>query len=124
MGFRLWVNDDICLGKLYGYTEDSQHLYSIDWLVNHGFFDEDRKWWVEELYPTLYDVAIAEFDCSYRLEIKLKYDEFIEFYLIYLADMIERWRNSDCKFMISDLQDWVKQLDKLPKDKSVNLHWF
>lgn len=26
MGFRLWVNDDICLGKLYGYTEDSQHL--------------------------------------------------------------------------------------------------
>lgn len=123
MGFRLWVNDDICLGKLYGYTEDSQHLYSIDWLVSHGFFDEDREWWVKELFPTLYDVAIAEFDCSYRLEFDLSYDEFLEFYLIYLADMIELWRNSTSKFIVSDLQDWIKQLEKLPKDKSVHLEW-
>lgn len=124
MGFRLYVNNDICLGKLYGYTEDSQHLYSIDWLVNHGFFDDDREDWDEKLYPTLYDVAVSIFDCSLHFTINLSYEDFFEYYLLYFADMQKKWRKKGEKVEFKDVEDWIKILGQLPEGKDVKLEWF
>lgn len=124
MGFRLWVNDDICLGKLYGYTEDSQHLYSIDWLVNHGFFDDDREDYDEKLYPTLYDVAVCCFDCTLGMTINLNYEDFFEYYLLYFADMQKKWRKKGEKVEFKDIEDWTKILGQLPEGKDVKLEWF
>lgn len=124
MGFRLWVNDDICLGKLYGYTEDSQHLYSIDWLVNHGFFDDEREDWDEKLYPTLYDVAVSSFDCTLGMTISLSYEDFFEYYLLYFADMQKKWRKKGEKVEFKDVEDWTKILGQLPEGKDVKLEWF
>lgn len=124
MGFRLWVNDDICLGKLYGYTEDSQHLYSIDWLVNHGFFDDEREDWDEKLFPTLYDVAVNSFDCTLGMTISLSYEDFFEYYLLYFADMQKKWRTKGEKVEFKDVQDWTKILEQLPEGKDVKLEWF
>lgn len=124
MGFRLYVNKDICCGKLYGYADDSQHLYSIDWLVSHGFFDEDQESWVKELYPTLYDVAIAEYKCSFRLEFDLSYNDFFEFFSLYLADFIIYIRKEYNKsFSIREIKEWIEELEKLPKGKDVHLNW-
>lgn len=124
MGFRLWVNDDICLGKLYGYTEDSQHLYSIDWLVNHGFFDDEREDWDEKLFPTLYDVAVNSFDCTLGMTISLSYEDFFEYYLLYFADMQKKWRKKGEKVEFKDVEDWTKILGQLPEGKDVKLEWF
>ena len=124
MGFRLWVNDDICLGKLYGYTEDSQHLYSIDWLVNHGFFDDDREDYDEKFYPTLYDVAVCCFDYTLGMTINLSYEDFFEYYLLYFADMQKKWRNKGEKVEFKDVEEWTKILGQLPEGKDVKLEWF
>lgn len=124
MGFRLYVNKDICCGKLYGYAEDSQHLYSIDWLVLHGVFNEDFKYWDRKTCPTLYDVAIAEFDSAYRLELDLSYNDFLEFFSLYLADFIIRIRKEyNTSYPISQIKEWIDEIEKLPKDKDVHLQW-
>lgn len=124
MGFRLWVNDDICLGKLYGYTDESQHLYSIDWLVNHGFFDDEREDWDEKLFPTLYDVAVNSFDYTLGMTINLSYEDFFEYYLLYFADMQKKWRKRGEKVEFKDVEDWTKILGQLPEGKDVKLEWF
>ena len=92
MGFRLYVNDELSCGKLYRYNCVVKHLYSIDYLISIGAFDE----WVEPPYEVpSYDYMVDYF-CYIQAtdDIYLNPDEYRRFILLYTSDQIEEY-NTD-----------------------------
>lgn len=87
MGFRLYVNDELCCGKLYGYNCVVEHLYSIDYLISIGAFD---KW--DDIEDLSYDYMVDYF-CFMQStdDIYLNPIEYHRFILLYTSDQSEEY---------------------------------
>lgn len=120
MGFRLYVNDDICFGKLYGYTDNSTHLYSIDYLLSISFFDDDDLNEYKSFCESDYESAITYFNCISYGEFEMSYTEFIRYISLYISDYSTRWLDN---WIIPDYIDAYNAIKNLPKNKPVKLTW-
>ena len=120
MGFRLWINNDICLGKLYGYDQDF-HMLSIDYLLSIGFFDED----IEDDYmwcDSDYEKVNTMFYCCTYIEYEMEYDTFMIFFGYYIADLMQKFILKGNKATVIELQ---KDLNfTIPDGKPVKLEWY
>lgn len=122
MGFRLYINQnghEFCMGKLYGYTD--KHLYSLDYLISLGYFDEMLEDYDRDLYTTNYEIAIASIDCTTYMEIEMQYPEFLRFISLYISD---RYANlgldkSQLACLIYDLEIFKEFANGMP----VKLVW-
>ena len=121
MGYRLYVNDDICYGKLYGYTDDERPLRSLEFLVGNGYLKDDSP---EESIITEYKDALFLFNCNYPFEFDMPYTDFLKYHLLYVCDMLEKWDNLNIKYSNDDVQEWCKLLEQIPRDSIVNLEWW
>ena len=121
MGYRLYVNNDICYGKLYGYTDDERPLRSLHFLVDRGYIKDDEP---EENVITEYKDALFMFDCSYPFEFDMLYNDFLKFHLLYLCDMIEKWENLNYSDFKDDVIEWNELIEKIPCESAVHLEWW
>ena len=95
MGFRLYINDKISCGKLYGYNPGVKHLYSIDYLISINAFDQ----WLDfnELPELTYKVPSYDTMVDYFYivqatdDIYLTLDEYHRFILLYTSDQVDEW---------------------------------
>lgn len=118
MGFRLYINDDLCFGKLYGYAEN--HLYSIDYLISTGILDDDlEEYWSNDDKST-YDKACELFNDYLRYEIEMEYKNFMVFIALYMADFAAYHIDS---YTFNDLSQTLVDLRRLPSGFPVKLKW-
>ena len=118
MGFRLYVNDELSCGKLYGYNCVVKHLYSIDYLISIGVFD---KWVVPPYEVPSYDYMVDYF-CYIQAtdDIYLNPDEYRRFILLYTSDQIEEY-GTDLETMHEILNE---RLSAIPdKNGKIKLCW-
>lgn len=83
MGYRLWVNDDWCGGKVYGY-EGVEYLGAI-WLYQNN---EHFRYWVDD-YDFIEDIGErvrAFFEGYPCFEVELTGEEFLMFLKLYRGD--------------------------------------
>lgn len=84
MGYRLWVNDDWCGGKVYGY-EGVDYKGAV-WLYYNV---EDFREWVDEYHDTIEDIGerVREFfECIPCVEVELTGEQFLTFLKLYRED--------------------------------------
>lgn len=122
MGFRLYVNQnghEFCMGKLYGYTD--KHLYSLDYLISLGYFEEELEEYDRDLYPTDYEIAMASIDCTTYWEIEMQYPEFLRFISLYLSDRYEHLGLD--KYLLSCLINDLEYFKVFANGMPVKLNW-
>lgn len=124
MGLRMYINEEICFGKLYGYVGNNPHLYSIDYLCSIGAFDD---WGIDEdIWSTLSPADMIDyFDCTQCTEdIFLTPFEFARYMCLYISDGLavwgdEFWSISNCAEMLREVS---KTVDENP-DNKICIHW-
>lgn len=119
MGFRLYINDNICCGKLYGYNCVVKHLYSIDYLISIGAFDQ----WLEPLCdgdPSYEDMVDYFYLEPATDDIYLNLDEYHRFILLYISDQIEEWSTD-----LETMREKINELLSVTTDKNgkIKLCW-
>lgn len=122
MGFRLYIKQnghEFCMGKLYGYT--NKHLYSLDYLISLGYFEEELEEYDRDLYPTDYEIANASIDCTTYWEIKMQYPQFLRFISLYLSDRYEHIGANN--YLLSDFIDELEPFKAFANGMPVKLSW-
>ena len=91
MGYRLYMKDEhnnvACGGKLYGYYDID--FKSQKYLIDKGYITEEDFEGIS--YPnnyTLSDKLKLSYDCNGSMEMDMKYEDFCEFWTLYISDML------------------------------------
>ena len=124
MGFRIYINEHTCLGKVYGYAGDVPHLYSLEYLCSINAFDE---WQINnDLWNNRDPGDMREyFNCiQWSEDIFLTPEQFMRFICLYISDGYavwgpEHWSIPDC---IDILREVMNDIECEP-DKKITINW-
>lgn len=122
MGLRLYVNTSEekakCLGKLFGYADESKHLYSLDYLIEIDAFKDWQKnltAWKTTSYEDMMNLFCYSESTDAIYLTPRQYNRFI---LLYHSDRLNTGRIEPEG--ISDLID--KAIYK-GEDENIKLEW-